>query len=127
MKTALFAALFAALPVIASPTAQAQGVRAACKADHEKFCANLTPGDGRRHECMEQHAAELSSECKAAREAARETWKKIQAACKADAGKFCGDAGQERREIGKCLDAHASELNSSCAEALKSRPGAKKA
>jgi hypothetical protein len=127
MKTVLLAALFAALPVIAFSTAQAQDVRAACKADREKFCADLQPGEGKRHECMEQHAAELTPECKAAREVAKEAWKKIQAACKADAGKFCGDAGQERREIGKCLDAHASELDPVCAEALKSRPGANKA
>jgi hypothetical protein len=127
MNIALFAALFAALPVFASSAAQAQDVRSACKADREKFCADFTSGDGKLRDCMEQHAPELSAECNTAREASKEAWKKIQDACKADAGKFCGDAGQGRREIGKCLDAHASELDSACAEALKSRPGAKKA
>jgi hypothetical protein len=45
----------------------------------------------------------------------------------ADITKFCADAPNERGAIAKCLESHASELEQACADAVKSRPGAKKA
>jgi hypothetical protein len=127
MKVSLHAAAFAALVAFACNPAHAQDVRGACKADREKFCASLTPGEGKFRECMDAHAAELSAECKTAREAAREAWKKVESSCKADAGKFCAEAGAERRALSKCLESHASELEPACATAWKARPGANKA
>ncbi len=127
MKAFLYAAVFAAFAAFVCSCAQAQDPRAACKADREKFFAGMTYGDGKFRECMESHAAELSPECKSAREAAREAWKKIEASCKADAGKFCAEAGSERNSLAKCLQSHASELEPACAAAWKSRPGANRA
>jgi hypothetical protein len=126
MKVALFAACFAAAACAFAP-AQAQDVRAACKADREKFCAGITPGEGKFRACMDSHMAELSAECRTAREAAREAWKKVEASCKTDAGKFCADAGKERPALAKCLESHASELEPACAAAWKARPGANRA
>ncbi len=127
MKVALQAAVFAAFAALACAPVQAQDARGACKADREKFCAGLTPGDGKFGPCMESHAADLSPECKAMREAAKEARKAIRSACKADAAKFCADSGPERMGLAKCLESHSAELEPACAEALKSRPGAKKA
>jgi hypothetical protein len=128
MKVALKAAVFAALAaaLICAP-AHAQDVRAACKADREKFCAGLPHGEGKFHACMDSHAADLSAECKAAREAAKQAWKAVETACKADAAKLCADAGPERSGQAKCLESHASELQPDCAAAWKARPGANKA
>ncbi len=130
MKIALYATLLAALMAAASPTLRAQDMQGpgkACKPDREKFCAGLKPGDGKLGACMKEHAAELSPECTAAREEAKEARKNLQANCKADADKFCADAIKEHAGIAKCLESHASELEQACADALKSRPGAKKA
>jgi hypothetical protein len=106
---------------------EAEGPAKACKADRDKFCAGLTPGDGKLQACMKEHAADLSAECNAARQAMAEAWKDVRAKCKADAGKFCGDAGEKRGQLVKCLESHKTELDQACADALKERPGAKKA
>ena len=44
-----------------------QKVRAACAADIQKFCANVERAKGAMRACLEQHQANLSSECNAAR------------------------------------------------------------
>ncbi len=129
MKVVLSAVFLAALAAVASTSSaqEIQGPGKACKADREKFCPDLKPGDGKFHDCMKEHEAELSPECKAAHQAARDAWKTVQTSCKADAGKFCADAEKGRGAVAKCLESHASELEQACADALKSRPGAKKA
>ncbi|MGO9484059.1 MAG: hypothetical protein ACLPX9_05695 [Rhodomicrobium sp.] len=125
MKIALFAPLAAMLFVLSPQLAFAQDAHA-CKADREKLCPGMQPGDEKMHECMKQHEAELSPECIAGRKERQEAWKKLQASCKADEDKFCAEAGKERGAKMKCLEGHASELAPACADALKSRPGAKK-
>ena len=125
MKLAFFAPLAAMLLLFSPQLACAQDTHP-CKADREKFCAGMQPGDGKFHDCMKQHEAELSPECAAERKERQEAWKKLQAACKAGEEKFCADAGKEHGAKVKCLESHASELAQECADALKSRPGAKK-
>jgi hypothetical protein len=36
-----------------------------CSTDIQKYCKDVTPGQGRLASCMKDHAAELSSGCKA--------------------------------------------------------------
>jgi hypothetical protein len=74
---------------------------------------------------MKQHEAELSPTCQAARENAQEFRKNVWMNCTADAEKFCPDNVEGGWEVVKCLESHASELGQSCANALRSRPGAK--
>lgn len=38
--------------------------REACKSDMEKFCKDVKPGDGKKMNCLKEHAAELSEGCK---------------------------------------------------------------
>jgi hypothetical protein len=130
MKLGIYATIIAALAVAASPALKAQDIPSpgkACKADREKLCPGLKPGDGKFGPCMKEHAAELSPECTAAAEAGKQARKAIRANCKADIAKFCADTPKERGAIAKCLDSHASELEPACGDAVKSRPGAKKA
>jgi hypothetical protein len=127
MKIAFYVPLLAALIAVSSPPVLAQdgqGAGKACKADREKFCADLKPGDGKLNACMKQHEAELSPECAAARQGAQDARKNIRMNCKADADKFCADA--KGAGAVKCLESHAAELGQACADALKSRPGGKK-
>jgi hypothetical protein len=124
MKFALIAPLAALLVV--SPLAFAQeGPGQACKTDREKLCPGTKFGDGKLGACMREHEAELSPECQAARKGAQEARQNIRMNCKADMEKFCADAQKGRGEVFRCLEGHASELGQSCADALKSRPGAK--
>ena len=130
MKLGIYATIIAALAVATSPALKAQDMPRpgkACKADREKFCPGLKPGDGKLGPCMKEHAAELSPECAAAAEAGKQARKAIRANCKADIAKFCADTPKEPGAIGKCFESHASELEPACGDALKSRPGAKKA
>jgi Cysteine rich repeat len=124
MKLTLIAPLAALLLV--SPAALAQeGPGKACKADREKFCPDMKPGDGKLGACLKQHEAEFSPECQAARKEAQEARKNIRMSCKAETDKLCADAHKDRGGVVKCLESHASELGQPCADALKSRPGAK--
>ena len=50
----------------APPNPANQAVVRACAADTRKLCAGVQPGDGRIVQCFKTHAAELSSDCKAA-------------------------------------------------------------
>ena len=136
MKLGIYAAVIAAVAIAASPALKAQDMPEAqdmpnpgkpCKSDREKFCPGLKPGDGKLGPCMKEHAAELSPECTAAAEAGKQARKAIRANCKADIAKFCADTPKERGAIGKCLESHASELEPACGDAVKSRPGAKRA
>jgi hypothetical protein len=126
MKIAFYAPLLAAF-LMASPhiASAQQGPGKACKADREKLCPGLRHGDGKLWACFKEHEAELSPECQAARKAAEEVHKNIRMNCKADAEKFCADAGKDHGAKMKCLESHVTELGQSCADALKARPGAK--
>jgi len=44
----------------------AERPHAACKADREKFCKDVKPGEGRMRDCIMSHKDELSDGCKAA-------------------------------------------------------------
>ncbi len=35
-----------------------------CKADADKHCANVKPGEGRMHKCLREHSKELSEACR---------------------------------------------------------------
>jgi hypothetical protein len=126
MKIALSAPVFAALMLISPLAAAQEGPGKICKADREKFCPGMKPGDGQLGDCMKQHEAEFSPECQAARKEVQEARRNIRMSCKADMEKFCADAPKGRGGAVKCLESHVSELGQTCADALKSRPGAKK-
>ncbi len=92
MRFAIFAAFVmtaASLNALPSSAQEMGAVGAACKADKEKFCADMKPGDGKLRECFKQHASELSADCSKAIEAAREARRNLREACKADTEKFC--------------------------------------
>jgi hypothetical protein len=39
-------------------------VMAACKADKDRLCAGMTPGDGKLMACMKEHSSEVSEACR---------------------------------------------------------------
>lgn len=42
------------------------GISSACEADKRRFCAEVVPGNGRTHRCMDEHLSDLSEACRRA-------------------------------------------------------------
>ena len=68
MKTLLLplAALFVITSGVSLAADSPQHVRplAACRADVQKFCADVQPGQSRIANCLRQNAAQVSAECR---------------------------------------------------------------
>jgi len=62
---ALFLLPLSASAQTAEPKTGKGGLRNACSADVQKFCANTPRGKGQLRDCLESHQAELSDTCKA--------------------------------------------------------------
>jgi Cysteine rich repeat len=124
MKLALYVPFAAAL-LLLSPQSSFGHETHPCKADREKLCSGIKPGDGKLGECLKQHEAELSSECAAERKERHEAWRNVRANCKQETGKFCADIEKGHGGIKACLESHVSELGQTCADALKNAPGGK--
>ena len=82
----------------------------ACKADVEKFCKNVEKGGGRIKQCLQDHKADLSVECKTK----MERHEQRKAACKADVEKFCKDIPRGKGQVRACMKSHESELSPAC-------------
>ena len=122
MKIRIKLAAGAILLLCAFGAVNAQAMGRPCKADMDKFCKDLKPGESRM-DCMKAHEAELSEGCRAM-VAARKAGGKGRAAktmgpCKAEAEKFCG-AGSGGTEPG-CLKKHEGELSADCRAAIAAR------
>jgi hypothetical protein len=93
----------------------------ACKADLEKFCKDVTPGEGRKIACLKAHSDKLSSECKAQGEKMKERRKEMHAgmeACKADKEKFCKDVEMGGGKMKECMKSHEAELSAGCRDMM---------
>ncbi len=92
-----------------------------CKADIEKYCKDVEPGEGRIVKCMKDNESKFSAECKADIKKHREEVKAVNKACKADREKFCKDAkpGEGENSLRTCMKEHKSELSTECKEARK--------
>jgi hypothetical protein len=75
MKTILATLTLSLAALLAVPTAMAADAAAsgvvasgsgACKADAERLCPGVQPGEGRIKACFKQHKDQLSSGCKQA-------------------------------------------------------------
>ena len=73
MKSILFAVVAglaavsgAAVAADAAAPAKSGGMRGACKADVQKFCAGTQRGDGRIAACLQQNHDQLSADCQGA-------------------------------------------------------------
>jgi len=101
----------------------------ACKADMEKHCAGVDPGQGRVRACLGEHRKGLARTCRA------ELFKRgvqekndvrlhaqMEAACGADMQRFCKDVphGNGHAEVIGCLQSYADapEMSASCQKQL---------
>lgn len=97
-----------------------------CTADKETFCKDVRPGGGAVVDCLKDHMAELSSDCrgmmveKENKDNQHHAKKDVMKACKSDAKQFCrGIKPGEMIRIAYCLGQHDVELSNSCRELME--------
>ncbi len=74
--------ILAALVFLQTGTVQAEDLEiGACRADAEKLCKDVRPGDGRMARCLKQHEASVSPACKDAMVRARQKMQALREAC----------------------------------------------
>ncbi len=89
-----------------------------CKADREKYCGSVTPGQGAVVRCMKENESKLTGECRAhieqMKSKLKEKFGEAREACKGDAEKFCSGVKPGQGAIIKCLKQHEAELSDAC-------------
>ena len=113
----------------AGPVALAQQVPPSsshpCQADVARLCADAKQqGHAAVHACMQQHADQLSAECKAHIAEREQRFEAAREACQPDVARLCADVTPGGHRIAACLRAHASELSQACQAAVGPGHGA---
>lgn len=101
--------------------AQAPG----CRADVEKFCADVKPGGGRIAACLKKNAAQLSPACKERVAEMRDVLKEVSKACEDDVHALCPGVQPGGGRIAACLKQNEAKVSAGCkarlAEAKKQK------
>jgi hypothetical protein len=101
-------------------------VAQACRADIDKYCANVTPGEGRLLNCAAAYRDQLSDQCTgaiidAAMIIEDMTYLAIDVAqaCETELETWCGDVEVGEGRVLACLDEHDDELGEACDDVLE--------
>lgn len=107
------------LTIAALMSVTAISAKGECRADREKFCANVIKGNHKgMWQCMKEHEAELSEPCKNHIAEVREKSREIKKACKADYKKLCKQVKAGQGRIIQCLKQNEAQLSEGCKAAL---------
>ena len=120
----------AILPLLISTGAAQQSlvetVANGCKTEIEKYCAQVTPGQGRVLACLYAHEDKLSAKCEYALYDAAVQLERAVAAlsyvaneCNADLEKYCGSIAPGEGRLLECLDKHDKQVSKRCKQAVK--------
>ncbi len=97
-----------------------------CKMEIEKYCGQVTPGQGRVLACLYAHGDKLSAKCEYALYDAAVQLERAVAAlsyvaneCDADLEKNCGSIEPGEGRLLECLEKHDKQVSGRCKEALK--------
>lgn len=103
-----------------------EDVAESCKADKDKYCSSVTPGEGRLLHCALAHEDKLGKTCfNSLFDAVAElkgVVTNLQLAvedCRGDADKFCADIDIGEGRLAQCLIDNKSELSDGCSEAVE--------
>lgn len=107
-------------------------IRDACIADVQKFCGQVTPGEGRLVMCMMAHEDKVSDKCDVAiYEASRNLERAVSRieetadACWPDIEKNCVNTPPGGGRVAQCLMSKKASLTKDCAAALDKFPALK--
>jgi hypothetical protein len=89
------------------------GLRGACRADFQQYCAGIPEGGASRVQCLKDHQDKLSGECKAALSATTTA----RQACALDAQKYCAESKPGADRL-KCMKDNKENLSDGCKSAL---------
>ena len=98
--------------------AAGQPQKGACKADVQKLCSDVQPGEGRVLECLKTHQADLSPQCATNMKAAEQAVKQMSDACEPDIEKYCFDTTMGKGGVASCLKQHKADLSAGCKDAV---------
>src|SRR5512139_854407 len=96
-----------------------QGERLLCAEDIARHCRGLKPGGGRIINCLKDHEAELSADCRAKIEEVRSMISRIEKNCSAEIGKHCSGIEPGGGRIARCLKEKEHEISDACRETLR--------
>ena len=108
------AAVLFALSGLSIAHADESDGRGACRADAEKFCKDVQPGEGRMAKCLAQHESELSKGCREGMAKGRKRMEEVTAACHDDASKLCAGVEPGKGRMARCLAGRKNELSPAC-------------
>jgi hypothetical protein len=137
MRISTFTALMGSFLLIFSITASAKQssssskssaqaaisrLKSDCKADIEKQCSDVSPGEGRIAACLNSKEDKLSPQCRnswiSAKAKVSEKLDKTELAFRKDCGpdvqKFCSNVPSGRGRLMDCLGQHEQDLSGSC-------------
>lgn len=103
--------------------AQAQVGRGACRADVEKLCKDVKPGEGAIAKCLKQNEASVSPGCKEAMAQAHEKMQAFMEACGSDAQQYCKDVKRGHGRVLRCLKDNEAKLSEGCRAAMQNAHG----
>jgi hypothetical protein len=97
-----------------------------CKVELEKYCAQVTPGEGRVLACLYAYGDKLSAKCEYALYDAAVQLERAVAAlsyvaneCDADLEKYCGSIAPGEGRLLECLEKHDKQVSGRCKQAVK--------
>ena len=97
-----------------------------CKAEIEKYCGDVTPGQGRVLACLYAHNDKLSARCEYALYDAAVQLERAVAAlgyvaneCDEDLDKFCSSVQAGEGRLLECLEKHDKQVSDRCKRSLK--------
>lgn len=124
-KSALLPVCLLVLLSVFATAASGQGMKV-CAEDRAKHCADVKQGQDRIFNCLAEHVADLSAQCKQAVERRQtqiaregERMKAFRAACGNDVDKHCSGVKGKQKALIQCLVGHPSELSAPCAKRLE--------
>jgi hypothetical protein len=121
----LLLAVAVSVPAIAGENL-VQTVTDGCKVELEKFCSQVTPGEGRILACLYAHGDKLSGRCEyALYDAAVQLERAVDALayvaneCGPDLDRLCSDVAAGQGRLLKCLEKNDPKVSDRCKQALK--------
>jgi hypothetical protein len=103
-----------------------EAVKEGCKTELDKFCKDVSPGEGRVLACLYAYEDKLSGRCVyALYDAANQLERAVMALrylaneCKEDITKFCANVEPGEGRILKCIEKNESKISSRCNQAFK--------
>lgn len=126
----LFGVAILAQSVVKSAQAQSlipQKLAAGCGPELKKFCAKITPGEGRIVSCLYSHGDKVSGRCAFAVYDAMEQFDAIMDAlvylarntsCRSDINQYCSNVPAGGGALYRCVRKHKATLTKECREVL---------